>query len=119
MNATETTASPVKVPMGTARRTGARFLTPSGLGYLSEIPPGTGSCRSRGVTSNPVRVRPAIRNPAAATGRQRGDGSFPVGKSRNMKAMRNTAREKLHSDSVPASLPAGSVPGWVATPVTA
>ena len=32
MNATETTPSPVKVPMGTARRTGARFLTPSGLG---------------------------------------------------------------------------------------
>ena len=32
MNPPLTTASPVKVPMGTARKTGARFLTPSGLG---------------------------------------------------------------------------------------
>ena len=31
-------------------------------------------------------VRPVSRMPAAATGRQRGDGSFPVGKSRNMTA---------------------------------
>ena len=33
--------------------------------------------------------------------------------------MRNSTREKLHSDSVPASLAAGSVPGWATTPVTA
>ncbi len=94
-------------------------MTPSGLGYLSEIPPGTGSCSSRGVTTNPIRVRPASRNPAAATGRQRGDGSFPVGKSRNMKAMRKVTGEKLHSDSVPASFAAGSDPGCAATPAIA
>ena len=32
MNPMPTTPSPVKVPMGTARKTGARFLTPSGFG---------------------------------------------------------------------------------------
>ena len=33
--------------------------------------------------------------------------------------MRKVTREKLHSDSAPASLAAGSVPGWATTPVTA
>ena len=32
MNATKTTLSPLRVPMGTARSTGFRFSTPSGFG---------------------------------------------------------------------------------------
>ena len=64
----------------------SRFSTPSGFGYTSDIPPGAGSCSSRGVTTSPVRVsaRPPARSPAAATGSQRRDSSVPVGKRRNM-----------------------------------
>jgi hypothetical protein len=64
-------------------------------------------------------VRVASARPAAATGRQRRDGSVPVGKSRNMNATVKTTAGKLHSASVPTCLGAGSDPGNVASPITA
>jgi hypothetical protein len=43
----------------------------------------------------PTALSPASRKPAAASGRQRRDGSFPVGKSKTMNARMNAAPVKL------------------------
>ena len=64
-------------------------------------------------------LSPASRKPAAATGRQRRDGSFPVGKRKTMNARRNATPAKLTSAAVPTCFAAGSAPGKVATPSTA
>ena len=64
-------------------------------------------------------VRAASARPAAATGRQRRDGSIPAGKSRNMNATVKTTAGKLHSASVPTCLAAGSDPGNVLSPISA
>jgi hypothetical protein len=54
--------------------------------------------------------------PAAATGRHRREGSFPVGNSKNMNTRMNTTMAKLLSASVPACRAAGRSPGKVAIP---
>ena len=77
------------------------------------------SATSRGCTTSPAVVSTASTRPAAATGRQRREGSVPVGKSRNMNATVKTTAGKLHSASVPTCFAAGSDPGNVASPSTA
>ena len=77
------------------------------------------SATIRGCTTSPAVVRAASTRPAAATGRQRRDGSVPVGKSRNMNATVKTTAGKLHSASTPTCFAAGSDPGNVETPITA
>ena len=118
-NATNATNSPLSVPIGTARSSGRRWAMPSGFGKVSEVPPGAGSCTSRGRRTRPMALSPVSRKPAAASGRQRRDGSFPVGKRKTMNARRNATPVKLTSASVPTCFAAGSAPGNAATPSTA
>ena len=118
-NTTNATVIPVMVPTRATRRTGQRPATPSGFWKVSEVPPGAGICTSLGRTTSPLSVRPARTKPAAASGRQRRDGSFPDGKNRNMKAMVNVLGTKLHSASRPTSFGAGTAPGYVTAPITA
>ncbi len=118
-NATNTADTPLIVPIRTTRSTGGSRSAPSGLRKVTETPPGAGSCTSRGRTTRPMMLSPVSRNPAAATGRQRRDGSFPVGKSKTMNARMNPTPAKLTSAAVPACFAAGSAPGKVATPSTA
>jgi hypothetical protein len=113
------TNSPSSVPIGTALSSGRKWATPNGFGKASEVPPGAGSCTSRGRRTRPTAVRPASRKPAAATGRQRRDGSFPVGKKKTMNARRNVTPVKLTWVNAPTCSAAGSAPGKVATPSTA
>ena len=117
-NAANATNAPTIVPIGTVPSS-ERWAMPNGFGNLSEVPPGAGSCTSRGRTTRPTAVSPASRKPAAASGRQRRDGSCPVGKSKTMNARVNATPVKLTSASVPTCLAAGSAPGKVATPSTA
>jgi hypothetical protein len=118
-NATDATNSSSSVPIGTSRSSCGKWARPNGFGKISEVPPGTGSCTSRGRRTRPAALSPASRKPAAASGRQRRDGSFPVGKSKTMNARRNATPVKLTSATAPACFAAGSAPGNTATPSTA
>ncbi len=118
-NAASATKSPPNVPISREPSTGPGFSAPSGFEMNSEAPPGAGSATGPGCTARPAAARPASTKPATATGRQRRDGSVPVGNSRNMNAMVNTVGAKLPCASAPTCVAAGSDPGNVLTPVTA
>ena len=80
------------------------------------MPPGAGSATCRVLTTNAARVRPVSTTPATAAGRHRGEGSRPVGKTRNSAARLMAVSTKTVSASAPAAAAAGSVPGCAFTP---
>jgi RND superfamily putative drug exporter len=69
-----------------------------------------------GATMNPTIASPVRANVAAATGRQRREGSFPVGKMRSTATIPTNTGMNNHSDSAPTTLGAGNAPGWMRTP---
>ena len=115
-SSTNSTTWPFRVP---SRSAGPRVGTASGLGYLSEMPPGAGSVTVRVLTANVASPRPVSPRPASAAGRQRGDGSRPVGKSRKMATRPVVTMTKEHSASAPTAAGTGSVPGLAFSPTTA
>jgi hypothetical protein len=80
------------------------------------MPPGAGSATCRVLTTNAARVRPASPRPPSAAGRQRGEGSRPVGKTRKLAARPEVTTAKADSASAPVAAAAGSVPGWAFRP---
>ena len=111
-------ARPSRVPIKIVDSTGPSDLIPSGLGNTKDVPPGAGSPISLGCTTNPTIVSAVASRPSPAHGRQRGEGSLPVGNSISMKPIPVKTGMKVHSASRPTSSGAGKVPGW-ATPNTA
>ena len=83
------------------------------------MPPGAGSATCRVLTTNAASVRPVSTRPASAAGRQRGDGSRPVGKTRKMAARTLLSITKTHSASAPTVAGEGSAPGWAFMPTIA
>ncbi len=75
------------VPISTVDSGAGKDRTPSGFWTMAETPPGAGSCTFFGWTRNPIKVSVMSSRHKPPTGRQRGDGRCPVGKSRNMNAM--------------------------------
>ena len=80
------------------------------------MPPGAGSATRRVLTTNAARVRPVSPRPASAAGRQRGEGSRPVGKTRKSAARLVATSTKTASASAPTAAAAGSVPGCAFMP---
>ena len=83
------------------------------------MPPGAGSATRRVLTTNAARLRPVSTTPTTAAGRHRGEGSRPVGKTRNSAARLMAVSTKTASASAPTAAAAGSVPGCAFTPKTA
>jgi hypothetical protein len=86
-------------------------LTPSGFANVSDVSPGAGRATILGCTTNPTIVSAVASRPSATTGRQRGDGSLPVGNSISVKLIPVKIGTKLHSASRPISWGPGQVPG--------
>ena len=80
------------------------------------MPPTAGSATRRVLTTNEAALRPVSTRPASAAGRQRGEGSRPVGKTRKSAARSMATSTKTASASDPAAAAAGSVPGCAFTP---
>ena len=99
------------VPISTVDSGAGKDRTPSGFWTTAERPPGAGSCTFFGWTRNPIKVSAMSSRHSPPTGRQRGDGRCPVGKSRNMNAMPQISGKKDHSASTPTIAGPGRVPG--------
>ena len=106
------------VPISTVDSGAGKDRTPSGFWTAAETPPGAGSCTFFGWTRNPIKVSAMSSRHSPPTGRHRGDGRCPVGKSRNMNATLQISGKNDHSASTPAIAGPGRVPGCL-TPSTA
>src|SRR6201994_4316620 len=106
----DATVSAGSEPMSRSDQTGPREATPSGFGNTAD-PPGAGTRTSRGAIKNPVMPSTVTTAKASPAGHQRGDGSFPSGKSRNVATRMVNSGTKIHSANSPTSVAAGSVPG--------
>src|SRR5215467_3164136 len=109
----------VSVPRSAGERLGLNDRSASAFAYVSETPPGAGRATCRCPTTNPTMEMAVTATPAHKTGRHRGDGSDPVGKTRSMNASPATIGTKITSENAPTTVPAGTEPGWVRTPTTA
>ena len=113
------TNSPSSVPIGTALSSGRKWATPNGFGKASGVPPGAGSCTSRGRRTRPTAVRPASRKPAAATGAPALRRQLPGREEED-----HEREEECHAGETDLGerahlLRRRSAPGKVATPSTA
>ena len=80
------------------------------------MPPGAGSATVRVLTTNEARLTPVSTTPVRTAGRHRGEGSRPVGKTRNIAARPTDTSTKTASASAPIPVAAGSAPGCAFAP---
>src|SRR6185437_4444412 len=106
----DATVIAVSVPRSKLDQIGPREATASGFWNASD-PPGAGMRTSRGVITNPVIPSTAKTAKTRPAGHQRGDGSLPSGKSKNVAMRMVNNGTKAHSANSPTSVAAGSVSG--------
>ena len=91
---------------------------PSGFGAWN-APPGAGRFSRTGFTTTPTAVRAVATTPIATIGRHRREGSVPLGKKNNRKAIETAVGTNTPVANAPTTAGARRDAGNVASPTTA